>query len=132
MRFLPGSLLDSLYGPGPHPVVSIHHQCVGELGKGLVIEARCPQDGVPEAIRHPGHPFVVGVQWHPEFHLPGPGAEPLVAMDSGPLMMAFLKAALRRAGRLRRLAHGVSQVRERARAAAPAPNAAAARGAPQT
>ena len=131
VRFLPGSLLDSLYGPGPHPVVSIHHQCVGELGKGLVIEARCPQDGVPEAIRHPGHPFVVGVQWHPEFHLPGPGAEPLVAMDSGPLMMAFLKAALRRAGRLRRLAHGVSQVRERARAAAPAPNAAAARGAPQ-
>jgi len=106
VRFEQGTLLDRLYGPGPHQVVSIHHQCVGTLGRGLTIEARCPQDGVPEAIRHKDHPFVLGVQWHPEFHFPGQaGAErdPPGAMDSGPLMMAFLKAALRRAGHLRRL-----------------------------
>lgn len=35
-------------------------------------------------------------------------------LDSGPLMMAFLKAALRRAGRVRRLTEGMSRVRERA------------------
>ena len=32
---------------------------------------------------------------------------------SGPLMMAFLKAAARRAGRIRQLADGVARVRDR-------------------
>lgn len=113
VRFEPGSLLERLYGSAPGQVNSIHHQCVDRLGQGLVIEARSPDDGVPEAIRHTGEPFVMGVQWHPEFHMngtPEPGATPL--LDSGPLMMAFLKAAARRAGRLRRLANGMARVRQ--------------------
>ena len=113
VHFVPGSRLSDIYGYAPQRVNSIHHQCVGELGKGLVIEARSPIDRVPEAIRHTAYPFVLGVQWHPEFQMNGASTTSGV-LDSGPLMMAFLKAALRRAGRVRRLADGMSRVRERA------------------
>ena len=113
VHFVPGSRLSDIYGYAPQRVNSIHHQCVGELGKGLVIEARSPIDRVPEAIRHTAHPFVMGVQWHPEFHI-NPQEATQGVLDSGPLMMAFLKAALRRAGRVRRLTEGMSRVRERA------------------
>ncbi|MBS0405665.1 MAG: gamma-glutamyl-gamma-aminobutyrate hydrolase family protein, partial [Proteobacteria bacterium] len=102
-----------IYGYAPQRVNSLHHQCVGELGKGLVIEARSHIDRVAEAIRHTAHPFVMGVQWHPEFHI-NPQEATQGVLDSGPLMMAFLKAALRRAGRVRRLTEGMSRVRERA------------------
>lgn len=113
VHFVPGSRLSDIYGYEPQRVNSIHHQCVGELGKGLVIEARSPIDRVPEAIRHTAYPFVLGVQWHPEFQMNGTSPAGDV-LDSGPLMMAFLKAALRRAGRVRRLTDGMSRVRERA------------------
>lgn len=76
-------------------VNSIHHQAIARLGDGLVAEAWA-EDGVIEAIRASGHTFVVGVQWHPEFH---DGRDPgLLAAD--PLMRAFLEAATaRRDGR---------------------------------
>lgn len=52
------------------PVNSSHHQAVGAIGDSLVITARCPQDGVIEAIEltstRPSPPFFVAVQWHPE------------------------------------------------------------------
>jgi putative glutamine amidotransferase len=51
-------------------VNSSHHQAVGILGDGLRVAARCPQDGVVEAIEMPGgeaaERFVLGIQWHPE------------------------------------------------------------------
>jgi putative glutamine amidotransferase len=48
-------------------VNSSHHQAADVVGDGLRVAARCPQDGVIEALEgtQPGH-FVVGVQWHPE------------------------------------------------------------------
>ncbi len=113
VHFVPGSRLSDIYGYAPRRVTSIHHQCIDQLGQGLVLEARSPIDLVPEGVRHTGHPFVMGVQWHPEFHLGGNGGSQDI-LDSGPLMMAFLKAATRRAGSVRRLAHGVARVRERA------------------
>ncbi len=115
VHFTPGSRLSEIYGYEPRRVTSIHHQCVDQLGKGLVLEARSPIDLVPEGIRHPDYRFVMGVQWHPEFHMSNFDADDGV-LDSGPLMMAFLRAARRRAGRVRRLAHGVAQVRDRASA----------------
>lgn len=62
------------------PVNSSHHQAIGIPGDGLRISARCPQDGVIEAVEggqnsgpgranphNPHNPhFVLGVQWHPE------------------------------------------------------------------
>jgi putative glutamine amidotransferase len=49
------------------PVNSSHHQSAEIIGDGLRISARCPADGVIEAIEgtSPDH-FVLAVQWHPE------------------------------------------------------------------
>jgi len=51
----------------PIPVNSSHHQSADELGEGLRAVARCPQDGIIEAVEgtSPDH-FVIAVQWHPE------------------------------------------------------------------
>jgi putative glutamine amidotransferase len=49
------------------PVNSSHHQSAGEIGDGLQVVARCPDDGIIEALEgtSPDH-FVLAVQWHPE------------------------------------------------------------------
>jgi putative glutamine amidotransferase len=112
VHFMPGAHLAAIYGYEPRRITSLHHQCVDQLGKDLALEARSPIDLVPEGIRHTGHPFVVGVQWHPEFHLDKTRDAADGVLDSGPLMMAFLKAAARRAGHLRRLAHEMARVRD--------------------
>ena len=70
-------------------VNSIHHQAVKDLGKDLVVEALSVPDSVIEAIRWSGPSYVVGVQWHPEFHDPG---DPHL-LDGGPLLQEFLAEA---------------------------------------
>lgn len=45
-------------------VNSYHHQCIDQVGTGVVIAGRAP-DGVVEAIELPGTDML-GVQWHPE------------------------------------------------------------------
>jgi putative glutamine amidotransferase len=49
------------------PVNSSHHQSADKIGNGLRIAARCPDDGIIEALEgtSPDH-FVLAVQWHPE------------------------------------------------------------------
>jgi putative glutamine amidotransferase len=49
------------------PVNSSHHQSADAIGEGLRIVARCPDDGIIEAVEGtaPNH-FVLAVQWHPE------------------------------------------------------------------
>ena len=53
--------------PARLPVNSSHHQSADAIGHGLRIVARCPQDGIVEALEgtEPDH-FVLAVQWHPE------------------------------------------------------------------
>jgi putative glutamine amidotransferase len=93
VAFEPGSFLAQLYGAGCRARVnSIHHQSVKRLGNGLVVEARSSADGVVEAIRWTGGSFVIGLQWHPEFH-PSLGSD---FLDSAPIMTEFLDAARRR------------------------------------
>ena len=48
-------------------VNSSHHQAAEVAGDGLRIVARCPKDGIVEALEgtSPDH-FVLAVQWHPE------------------------------------------------------------------
>ena len=48
-------------------VNSSHHQSAEAIGNGIRIVARCPQDGIIEALESvsPDH-FVLAVQWHPE------------------------------------------------------------------
>ncbi|HEV7730866.1 MAG TPA: gamma-glutamyl-gamma-aminobutyrate hydrolase family protein [Candidatus Binatia bacterium] len=59
------SRLGRVLGSEALSVQSIHHQAVGRLGRDLRAVAWSP-DGVVEAIESEVHPFVVGVQWHPE------------------------------------------------------------------
>jgi gamma-glutamyl-gamma-aminobutyrate hydrolase PuuD len=42
-----------------------HHQAIERLADGLVVTGRAA-DGTIEAVEAAGHPFLVGVQWHPE------------------------------------------------------------------
>ena len=60
-----GSRLQSILGMDRIAVNSFHHQAVREAGDGFVITAYS-EDGIPEAIERPAHPFALGVQWHPE------------------------------------------------------------------
>ncbi len=63
----PGSLLARVLRRGKPEVNTYHHQGVtdAELAPGLRATARA-DDGLIEAIEMGGHPFLVGVQWHPE------------------------------------------------------------------
>ena len=60
----PGTLLAKALGVLRAEVKSIHHQAVGELGRGLLVTARS-DDGLIEAAEMEDG-WVVGVQWHPE------------------------------------------------------------------
>jgi len=72
------------------PVNSSHHQSADGIGQGLRIVARCPEDGVIEALEGtaPGH-FVLSVQWHPERSVDDDEA-------SRAIFRALVKAAQRR------------------------------------
>ena len=49
------------------PVNSSHHQSADAIGSGLRVTARCPDDGIIEAIEGTSaNHFVLAVQWHPE------------------------------------------------------------------
>ena len=62
----PGTRLGEILGGGTLSVNSFHHQAIDGLGRGLVVSARSPKDGVIEGVERPGSTFVLGVQWHPE------------------------------------------------------------------
>ncbi|HKT96830.1 MAG TPA: gamma-glutamyl-gamma-aminobutyrate hydrolase family protein [Paraburkholderia sp.] len=90
INFPEGSSLASMF-PGRREAIvnSIHHQAVKSLGRDLTVEAVSSGDGLIEAVRYRRAPFVVGVQWHPEFHRAG-GPE---LLDCTPLLDTFLRAA---------------------------------------
>ena len=68
-----GSRVGRIVAPGgdeKHVSVTVnssHHQSAEGIGDGLRVVARCPQDGIIEALEgtSPDH-FVLAVQWHPE------------------------------------------------------------------
>lgn len=91
IAFAPDGWLREVYQADGGLVNSIHHQAVREPGRGLRIEARA-DDGVVEAVRAEGEGFVVGVQWHPEFH--DGRWENLLPTE--PLLMSFFAAAAAR------------------------------------
>jgi len=68
VEITPGSLLSEIVKTSPSiPANSSHHQAADVIGDGLRVVARCPEDGVIEAVEGtaPDH-FVLAVQWHPE------------------------------------------------------------------
>lgn len=90
--------------PSPQPawvVNSVHHQGIRDLAPYFEVEARCPNDGIIEAIRYdnqrgPLRSWVAAVQWHPEFH---DWNDPSL-LSGDPLLADFL-AAVRAAQRQR-------------------------------
>lgn len=85
-----GAGLGRLYPEcGGGKVISIHHQAIRALGKGLRVEARSAEDGLIEAIRLEDKPYVLGLQWHPEFHPPGSPD----LLNCTPILDEFLSAA---------------------------------------
>lgn len=65
VNIIEGTLLHRIIGENKITVNSRHHQAVRELGSGLQCSGTS-SDHVIEAIESIHHPFVLGVQWHPE------------------------------------------------------------------
>lgn len=90
IEIVPDTYLASLYPNSHHGFInSIHHQAIRDLAPGFVVEARCPEDGIIEAIRYTGQRSVVGVQWHPEFRRKADSH----AFDDNPIIFDFLQCA---------------------------------------
>ena len=68
VRIEQGSRLASLLGAAEVEACSWHHQAIDRMGEGLRPLAWA-DDGVIEAVEHTGHPWCIGVQWHPEMQL---------------------------------------------------------------
>ncbi len=85
----PDSGLARLYpGKTSGKVNSIHHQSVKTLGRDLAVEAWSEPDRMIEAIRWKGRGYVLGIQWHPEFLVPGDQT----MLDPTPILDEFLAA----------------------------------------
>ncbi|KAF3995958.1 type 1 glutamine amidotransferase [Glaciimonas immobilis] len=93
IHFPAGSSLATLFSDSDKNkewvVNSIHHQAVKDLGRDLTVEAVSGVDNITEAIRYRKAPFVMGLQWHPEFHRAG-GPQ---LLDCTPILDGFLRAA---------------------------------------
>jgi putative glutamine amidotransferase len=90
VEFVAGSRLAALYPGQPRATTnSIHHQGIKDLARDFVVEARCPDDGMIEAVRWQGPSFVAAVQWHPEFHAPDDPA----TLDDSAILNDFLAEA---------------------------------------
>lgn len=63
---VPGTMLFGITRANYAVVNALHDQGVDKLGEGLVVSAR-EKSRVVQAIEHVEMPFVLGVQWHPEF-----------------------------------------------------------------
>ena len=61
-----GSMLQQITGCSEIGVNSFHHQGIRELAPAQQAEAFAP-DGIVEALSCPDHPFLLAVQWHPEY-----------------------------------------------------------------
>jgi CTP synthase len=103
----PGTLAHSIYGAE----VNERHRHRYEVNniyvpaleaKGYKVSARTPSENLPEILELPGHPFFVGVQFHPEFtSTPRAGH---------PLFKAYVEAALRQHARALRPGGALSVV----------------------
>ena len=85
------SRLKKIIGAPRIRVNSSHHQSVKHVAPSLVVSAVAP-DGIIEAIESSDHPFLLGVQWHPEFLYDRYEVQRR-------LFIAFLKAARQYAGK---------------------------------
>jgi putative glutamine amidotransferase len=79
------TLLHKIVGKTKMSVNTAHHQAVGKPAPGALVNSTTT-DGVIEGIEFPAHPFCLGVQWHPEYH---------VDSSDNAIFEAFVKACSR-------------------------------------
>jgi putative glutamine amidotransferase len=65
IRVEPSSRLAAIVGAAELRVNSYHHQCIDQLAPRFVPTAHSA-DGILEAFEDPSHPFMIGIQCHPE------------------------------------------------------------------
>ena len=65
----PESELEELFGDAPRIVNTIHHQAARRIGDGLTEIARSPDDVTEALVRTQPGPWVLGLQFHPEWML---------------------------------------------------------------
>jgi len=65
VEIVAGTKLKAILGQSEAEVFSWHHQALNDIAEDMVISARSA-DGVIEGIEINSHPWLVGVQWHPE------------------------------------------------------------------
>lgn len=63
-----GTLLSKILDDDRIKINSIHHDYVDFVMDKLIVSS-VSDDNVIESVEYPGHPFLVGVQWHPEYLL---------------------------------------------------------------
>jgi putative glutamine amidotransferase len=83
IHITPGTLLESILQTTRCKVNALHYQAIRDSGENLSICAR-ETNQVVQAVEHIHFPFVLGVQWHPEY-LPQQPRQRL-------LFQAFVKA----------------------------------------
>ncbi|MGH8705391.1 MAG: CTP synthase, partial [Burkholderiales bacterium] len=87
-----GTLAEQIYGAEVNERhrhrYEVNNVYVPQLeAKGYKVAARTPSENLPEMMELPGHPFFVGVQFHPEFTSTPRGGHPL--------FKAFISAAIK-------------------------------------
>jgi putative glutamine amidotransferase len=99
---LSGSLAD-IVGSSRILVNSLHGQAIDQPAPGLTVEAVAP-DGTIEAVRlhavrpvHRGVPWVLGVQWHPEWRFADDSASVAIFRAFGDACRAYQSEARRAA-----------------------------------
>jgi putative glutamine amidotransferase len=66
VRIEPGAQVARLIGGATCRVNALHHQSIAQAGEGVRLVA-WDEFGIVQAIEVPACPFMLGVQWHPEF-----------------------------------------------------------------
>lgn len=61
-----GSRLEAALRCRKTSINSLHNQGIARVGDGLKVVGR-DLDEIVQAVESPDHPFLLGVQWHPEF-----------------------------------------------------------------
>lgn len=85
IKLEPGSRLAKILAQTEFSAPSWHHQAVRRPAPGLRAVATAP-DGTIEAVELPDHPWLIGVQWHPE-----------LAAEKEPLHQKLFDALVKRA-----------------------------------
>lgn len=65
VKITPGTRTAKALGTDRVVTCSGHHQGLAEVAEPLAVSGVAP-DGIIEAVEMTSHPFLVGVQWHPE------------------------------------------------------------------